>query len=835
MKQKHQKMIKIPSVKIPIYNSSTLLRAVWVCLFAAFVVCGAINPVHAVIFEDGFESGDLSAWSGNSTEPGDTIAASSEQVKSGTYASKSAVDNDVDANQAMVWIDFSGETTVYARIYIYVPSSFVTTDHVTVMQYLNNWSNILATTIDDDMTLYMWNAVASEGYGIGVGSTLTKDAWHCLEMMAVISPTVGEARLWLDGNLEIEATGKNLGSNTIDKFAAGYYWGSPYNESNTLYIDDAVVDTSPIGLLGNDTWWNSNYLYREQITITNNWGATVHGEGTYSGTIVGFTYDTASLISSGKLRSDGKDWRIVYDNGGTETEIARKIEDGWNTSSTETWFRLQADIADGDYDSNYYIYYGYAYEPADPSILSTPNEIIYQQLSGTSQGAIATDWNNFQEWGAAQGIRAKRNNDSSSKITNFEFYCNARGSSGSEELTPFIFDGTNQFEDDEIPNGRGNNFVNSTVAVGWNDVTFNSPYPKVKNLAVNYAAILPTGNRDASSNYFRWDYADNDNDVQGYQVGKSASSWGTWDFTNPGQDDFKIRVYGYEASINNIASSLRGETIQSTNMCNNWWDDSYLKRKKITISAGTAQIPSGYSVSVIFDHAAMVSEGSAQADGDDLRVAYWDGITWTELDRVVDPLSSWNAVATKIWFKSQAIIDASSSDDNYYIYYDNSTAGSPPDDWANIFMLGDDFNDGTLTSGVATSTAGTASITEAGGEAFIDLGTNEATDAGIITTANSLPNDNRFAIRHKTKLISGGGVSNPEFKGIGIQESAGQAAVDTSANENPRRRIVSFARVDTDAQIYYFDGPESANYWDGTAWQPGNGFWGTLSLDTYYI
>ncbi len=198
-------------------------------------------------FADGFESGDLSAWSGNNTEPGDTIAASTEQVNSGTYSAKSVVDNDGAANQAMVWRNFAGETVVYARIHIYVPSSFSTTDNVTVMQFLNNWSNIIATTIDDDMTLYMWNAVAGEAYGFGIGSTLSKDEWHCLEMMAIISPTIGEARLWLDGSLEIEATGKNLGSNDIDKFAAGYYWAIPYDESNTLYIDDAVVDTSANG------------------------------------------------------------------------------------------------------------------------------------------------------------------------------------------------------------------------------------------------------------------------------------------------------------------------------------------------------------------------------------------------------------------------------------------------------------------------------------------------------------------------------------------------------------------------------------------------------------
>jgi hypothetical protein len=249
-------------------------------------------------------------------------------------------------------------------------------------------------------------------------------------------------------------------------------------------------------------------------------------------------------------------------------------------------------------------------------------------------------------------------------------------------------------------------------------------------------------------------------------------------------------------------------------------------------------VPSGYSVSVTFDHEAMVSQGSAQADGDDVRVAYWNGATWTALDRVLDPLSSWDDVATKIWFKTQAIINASSSDDNYYIYYDNSSASNPPDDWANVFMVGDDFNDGILTSGITTSTAGTASISETGGEAFIDLGTDENADAGILVSTNTLPDDKKFVIRHKTKLVSGGGISDPEFKGIGIGKSAGTYGVDTNTNENPRRRIISFIRADDSwAQIYYYSAFDFCYHWDGTAWQTGNGFWdqGNLSLNTYYI
>jgi len=86
-------------------------------------------------------------------------------------------------------------------------------------------------------------------------------------------------------------------------------------------------------------WWDANYLYRKQITVTNNDSIQLAAN-----TIVAFTADTATLISGSKLRSDGKDWRIVYDNGGTESEIDQLVEGGWDSALTETWFRLQAAI-----------------------------------------------------------------------------------------------------------------------------------------------------------------------------------------------------------------------------------------------------------------------------------------------------------------------------------------------------------------------------------------------------------------------------------------------------------------------------------------------------------
>ena len=124
---------------------------------------------------------------------------------------------------------------------------------------------------------------------------------------------------------------------------------------------------------------------------------------------------------------------------------------------------------------------------------------------------------------------------------------------------------------------------------------------------------------------------------------------------------------------------------------------SYRYRQRITITAGSAAVPNGYSASVTFNHASLVSAGKSQADGDDIRVFYKNGSSWVELDRVLDRLSSWNNAATTIWFKTQAAIGASSSDSNYYLQYGNPSAANPPVNKSNVYDFFDDFS-GTLAA-----------------------------------------------------------------------------------------------------------------------------------------
>ncbi|MBM3469770.1 MAG: hypothetical protein FJX73_03145 [Armatimonadetes bacterium] len=121
----------------------------------------------------------------------------------------------------------------------------------------------------------------------------------------------------------------------------------------------------------------------------------------------------------------------------------------------------------------------------------------------------------------------------------------------------------------------------------------------------------------------------------------------------------------------------------------------YFFRRRITVTAGTA-VPAGYSVPVVFDHAALVAAGKSLASGNDVRVRYRAGTRWVELDRFRDIPTAWNSTTTRVWFRLQAPIAAGGSDGDYYLFYGDLSAGTPPSNGVHVFL---DYEDGTSLAG----------------------------------------------------------------------------------------------------------------------------------------
>jgi len=141
-----------------------------------------------------------------------------------------------------------------------------------------------------------------------------------------------------------------------------------------------------------------------------------------------------------------------------------------------------------------------------------------------------------------------------------------------------------------------------------------------------------------------------------------------------------------------VVSSTVSYTVTVTITPRNWWNHDYEYRSQITIENNIAStLGSAYSVCLDLDTAALISDGKMLPSGNDLRILHLNGSSWIELDHHIMDM---NASSTQVWFKTQADISASGSDNSYYMYYGNPSAGTPPANKSNVYLLWDDFNDG---------------------------------------------------------------------------------------------------------------------------------------------
>ncbi len=123
-----------------------------------------------------------------------------------------------------------------------------------------------------------------------------------------------------------------------------------------------------------------------------------------------------------------------------------------------------------------------------------------------------------------------------------------------------------------------------------------------------------------------------------------------------------------------------------------WWDTAYRDRFNIAVNTGPVSPDRGYDGYTAripaLDTAALISAGLMQADCDDLRILYYDGLGWVELpSHVLDC----NSAQTDIRFMLTADIAASAVDDNYYLYHNNPAAGAGPGlNETNVYLWFDD-------------------------------------------------------------------------------------------------------------------------------------------------
>jgi hypothetical protein len=127
---------------------------------------------------------------------------------------------------------------------------------------------------------------------------------------------------------------------------------------------------------------------------------------------------------------------------------------------------------------------------------------------------------------------------------------------------------------------------------------------------------------------------------------------------------------------------LPGEPVPPPPPATNYWDGSWTARRPLTTAGGAGttlrlSLDSGTTPTApqIYDQ--------CRPDGADLRIAYWNGASWTELDR---DLRIFTTNAIEVFFQLQS----GGVSTNHYLVYGNPNATNPPADIDGIYAFYDD-------------------------------------------------------------------------------------------------------------------------------------------------
>jgi len=214
----------------------------------------SVDSAEVSVWQDNFETNDLLGWQVlNETDA--TFATSSTQKYSGSYSGRLNITADAGTGYIVTALRTSGYSTFYLRSRIYMTSAMATSmatngDYVALLMVANQSGSTIVVELrfgqDAGLGGYiiaLYNGLAGQDvYKSGITWSAWDDTWHTVEVKVVVSATVGEVYLWVDGVLEDSGTSLNTGTATAGRLYIGS--SSTSGVTDDAYFDDIVFDTS---------------------------------------------------------------------------------------------------------------------------------------------------------------------------------------------------------------------------------------------------------------------------------------------------------------------------------------------------------------------------------------------------------------------------------------------------------------------------------------------------------------------------------------------------------------------------------------------------------------
>lgn len=202
-----------------------------------------------VLFNDGFESGNFSAWTGSRL-----VTVDSALAHHGTYSAKAAgapgvsyyCYKDITAiNEGYhrIYFYFSGYTPPYNGCFIEIPRMFA-----------NDETNLVGFSIYNNIGTLEWRLSArldnaTYTYNSSTSPPIQLDTWYCIEVYWKRSSGAndGEAKLYINGTLYITLSGLDNDSLAANRIYEWYYQDNGWGYVIPARIDCVVVADTYIG------------------------------------------------------------------------------------------------------------------------------------------------------------------------------------------------------------------------------------------------------------------------------------------------------------------------------------------------------------------------------------------------------------------------------------------------------------------------------------------------------------------------------------------------------------------------------------------------------------
>ncbi len=285
------------------------------------------------LFNDNFESGNLSNWDATSTDSGD-LDVHEDAAFVQLYGLSTTID---DANSIYAQDNFTSASSYYARLYVNPNSLTMSSgDTFTIADVRDSTTIRASLELNYDGANYRVRGVSETGPQTTSWVNIGETSWSSVELYwyanssAVIS-------IWVDG-VQYDTSSVDTSGLTVDNIQIGMVSDRDTGTSGTFYIDNFSSDNSdyigPLSYL-DETISTSGHLrtgqvYYVSVRAVNNAGSTSSAENSDGFTVLPtFSFSVNSSSISFSNLNEGNSWT---DTQTTQTTTSTNAYNGYVVS-----------------------------------------------------------------------------------------------------------------------------------------------------------------------------------------------------------------------------------------------------------------------------------------------------------------------------------------------------------------------------------------------------------------------------------------------------------------------------------------------------------------------